>query len=63
MSNLYNEFAAQVTQQAVKLPDQTLAASALIGVTMALLGARFGTVAAASIIKTMLEEALKRGEL
>lgn len=63
MSNLYNEFAAQVTNQAVKLPEKTLAASALVGVAMSLLGAQFGAMAAASIIKTMMEEALKRGDL
>lgn len=62
MNNQYNEFAAQVGKQAVKLPDPTMAASALVGVAMALLGARFGYVNAASIIATLTEEALKRGE-
>lgn len=62
MNNQYNEFAAQVGKQAVKLPDQTMAASALVGVAMALLGARFGYANAASIIATLTAEALKRGD-
>ncbi|MDM7852647.1 hypothetical protein [Pseudochrobactrum kiredjianiae] len=63
MSNIYNEFAGQVAHQAVKLPDQALAASALVGAAMPLLGAKFGAVAAASIITTMMEETIKRGDL
>ncbi len=62
MSDLYHEFTVQVTKQAEKLPDQTLAAAALIGVATALLEVKFGTVIAASTITTLTAEALKRGD-